>query len=203
MSGFLVLWWAATVGGSEVLTLEARLGEAELAAGSEHELVVTAALAAGWAPSTKDLVPVLQIDVPEGVELLGETHDTIREQARNEFLTAPFERILEMGAQPVAFRVTEVPADDAVLALNVVAYLHTEEEQAATFLRRRFELPLKPGAAAREVPATSSRWGRGDFLQIGDEASSFELPRADGSFLLLDELLYKKDILITTYRAHW
>ena len=57
---------------------------------------------------------------------------------------------------------------------------------------------------AVEVPATTSKWGVDEkLLQIGDKATDFVLPRADGSEVALEPYLGEKNIIVTTYRAHW
>ena len=67
----------------------------------------------------------------------------------------------------------------------------------------RFEVPVEAGAVAREGDRDDSRWGVESTLQIGDEAETFALPRADGTEFLLDDLLYQHNVLVTTYRAFW
>ena len=84
----------------------------------------------------------------------------------------------------------------------MLAYL-TSKDGGAWFVRRRFALPLEPGAVARSVPATRSDWGESDLLQLGDQAPDFELPRADGTTVALSSFKGRKNVVITTYRAFW
>ena len=82
---------------------------------------------------------------------------------------------------------------------------YTEDGEVHDFFyRKRLELPVKAGADAVEGDSTDSTWGADEeLLDIGDKATPFVLPRADGSEFDLQSVLGRKNIIVTTYRAHW
>ncbi len=49
----------------------------------------------------------------------------------------------------------------------------------------------------------NSKWGKNQLLKIGDKAAAFMLPRADGEKVGLKQYRGKKNVIVTTYRAHW
>ena len=72
------------------------------------------------------------------------------------------------------------------------------------FLRRRFELPLEPNAEAVEVAPTTSSWGPDPLLlQLGARVDDLTLPDAGGTEISLGDYLGHKNLIVTTYRAHW
>ena len=150
--------------------------------------------------------PLLQLDVPDAVRLAGPVVTSHRELSRNGFVDAPWEVLLEGGSADVAFELTAEPAAGATIGLNVLLYARTKEGEHA-FVRKRLELPLsadEPHAAALEVPATKSDWGANEeLLQIGDRVADLALPRADGSEFALSHHLGERNLIVTTYRAHW
>jgi hypothetical protein len=64
-------------------------------------------------------------------------------------------------------------------------------------------LPLKPYAKGKAVGAAPSTWGWHKSLQLGDPATPFTLPRADGTKVNLADYRGKKNVIVTTYRAFW
>ena len=175
-----------------------------LEVGKRYELAVEIELADGV--SLKDAgipAPFLQIDVPASIELEGKVLTTYQELSRNEFVQAPYERLLEELPARVAFTLLTEPGANATIGLNVVGYV-TAKDGTSSFLRKRLELPLEPGAAALEISKRASTWGvESALLQIGRPAADFTLPRADGSELSLSHYLGEKNILLVTYRAYW
>ena len=143
---------------------------------------------------------VLQIDVPEGVELVGKVLSD-RESARNQFLRAPYERLLKSGTNELKFKLTATPADDAAIHLNVLGYASKDDERM--FVRQRYALPLKSGASLKKVDVSPSNWGDDTSLQLGDTVPNYEIPQADGTVIKLADYVGKSNIILTTYRAFW
>ena len=185
------------------VSVTATLEASALEPGTDYEIVVDMELPEGLSHSNKRIAPILQIDVPPGVTLAGRVLTTHQELARNEFLQAPFERAVTEFPTRVGFKLDEVPAKDATIGLNVVGYL-VDGEGEHSFLRKRLELPIKPGAHARESKDLKSTWGTDNpLLQIGQRAANFELPREDGSVVALSDYIGETDVIVTTYRAFW
>jgi hypothetical protein len=166
-------------------------------------VTLTVEIEGPWSSSEAGIPrPILQIATPPSVTLAGKVLQTRQELARNEFLQAPFERLVEPGTTTVELTVTREPADDERIALNVITYLAAGDD--AWFVRRRVELPVRAGATAQSSDrAEASGWGAGPGLQIGDAAPDFELPRADGSTVRLSDLVARGNVVVTTYRAFW
>ena len=188
-----------------MIDISATLDAKSLVVGQEYEIQLTVSLAEGWSASAAGIPkPILEIDVPKSVQLSGKVLSEYRELSRNEFLQAPYERMIEVGSNVVQFTLTSEPNDGDRISLNIIAYLRHGEDENAFFVRKRLELPLKPGAAAQPGDSSNSNWGDdGSGLQIGEHAKPFALPRADGSTVTLDDYLGKTNIILTTYRAHW
>lgn len=188
-------------GGSDI-AVSARIAAEELEVGVEYTFEVDLELAAGTSSANAGVpAPILQLDVPPSVELSGRVLNA-RQVAANNFLDQPYERLMTTTPTTVGFKLTAAPAPDETIGINVIAYLRSED--GAAFSRRRLELPLVPGAEAREVKANRSTWGANeDLLQIGDDAATFSLPRGDGTFVPLEDYLGKQKVIVLTYRAHW
>ncbi|MFT5478508.1 MAG: hypothetical protein ACI8Y8_003876, partial [Planctomycetota bacterium] len=183
--------------------ISARLEAAKLEVGPTYEIILQLDLPEGLTNANAKIAPVLQIDVPEGVTLDGKVFSSYEDLAGNEFLQMPYERALSEFPARIGFRLDSLPATDAVIGLNLVAYLVDGSGQHS-FLRRRLDLALTPGASAIQVDASRSDWGNDPTtLQIGQRAADFELPRADGSIVGLTDYIGEKNIIITTYRAFW
>ncbi len=179
---------------------------ARIAPGEPVEIRIEVAPGEGVDASAAGLPrPILQVQVPEGVHLAGrELSDA--EQARNDFLYAPYESMIKVGEHTLSLTIDDTLAPDAMLAINLIAYVRRRGDDSARFVRRRVNLPLQPGAkASSDEPATNSRWGPPGFetLAIGDRVPDLELPRADGSIVRLRDLLAAGDVIGTTYRAFW
>lgn len=187
---------------ADVVNVTATVATDALVIGNESHLNVAVAFKDGWTAAGLP-GPILQIKTPPSVELVGEEITDPRALARNEFLKAPFERMIEGGSTRVAFKLTDEPAEDERIRFNVLTYVAAGADEDAHFVRRRYELPLKAGATAIEMAATPSDWGRGDELQLGQDAPKFELPRADGSTVKLADALGENPVIVTTYRAFW
>lgn len=183
--------------------ITATLDATSLEVGNEYEFVVE--VFADDVSTSKAGIPApfLQIDVPPSVKLTGKVLETYKELSKNEFLQAPYERLLKKLPARIGFQLVAPPKPDETIGLNVIAYIEGPEGER-TFLRRRLELPLAPGATAVPGDANDSSWGKDEeLLQIGDRAAPFELPRADGTLVALESLLGEKNLIVTTYRAYW
>lgn len=179
---------------------------AQIAPGEPVEIRIEVAPGDGVDASAAGLPrPILQVQVPEGVNLAGrELSDA--EQARNEFLYAPYESMIEVGEHTLSLTIDDSLDPDATLGINLIAYVRRRGDDGARFVRRRVDLPLRAGASASsDEPATNSEWGPPGFetLAIGDTVPDLELPRADGSIVRLRDLLSAGDVIVTTYRAFW
>lgn len=166
-------------------------------------IVVEVTFGEGWDASKAGIpAPILQIDVPPSVQLTGKVLKTRQELSRNEFLHEPFERLIEKSPLRIGFKLTGDAADTERFGLNVLAYVG-DGSTDAWFVRQRLELAITPGSTGKLMPATTSHWGEEDVLQIGDKAVGFTLPKADRSKVSLKKYLGKKNVIVTTYRAHW
>ena len=189
----------------DALEISIALPETPLEVGGKYEIRVEVTLREGWSSSDSGIPkPILQIKAPKAVELSGKRLTKQRDLARNEYLQAPFERLIDDGAARIGFKLRRAPKPDDVFAFNVLAYVSRKGgDDNGWFVRKRFELPLRAGASATSVAVEPSDWGANRELQLGDKAAMFSLPRADGRKVVLRKLLGKKNIVITTYRAFW
>ncbi|MFQ5501843.1 MAG: hypothetical protein ACE5EQ_06025 [Phycisphaerae bacterium] len=188
----------------DVVTVSATLQADRLEIGQSYSFVVEARFKDGWSASDSGIPkPFLQIKTPPSVQLDGKVLKTQRELSKNEYLREPFERLMQGNETTVRFTLVDEPGEDERIALNIIAYASDDPANDAWFIRKRMELPVRPGATAELINATESDWGTGDELQIGDQAELFELPRADGSKVSLEQYRGKKNVLVTTYRAFW
>lgn len=148
--------------------------------------------------------PILQLEVPASVQLLGEYKRSYRDLARNEFLAEPFERLMKSPELTIPFEVIGEPAEGASIGISVVGYLTATEEAPARFFRRRLELAIASGAEATAGDDRDSTWGEdAATLDIGDTVSPLVLPIADGGEVDLSQYLGKQKVILTTYRAFW
>jgi len=203
LSPLLVTLLAATHG-DERVSISARLDAPELAVGGTYELVIELSFAGTESAKRAGMpAPMLQINVPEAVELTGKRLNGYKELAAHEFLQEPFERLIEDGSARVAFTLKEEPTADDTIGLIVTGYVDGGAE-GPWFLRRRLELPVAGGAVARQGDDADSSWGPDDSLiQIGQQAPVFTLPKPDGGLVSLDQYLGERNIIVTTFRAHW
>ncbi len=189
-------------GPEDVVSFSARIDAEEVKRGGKYEIVLEVSFKDGQSASDAGVpAPILQIDVPKSVRLSGKVLRSYRQQAENEFLQAPFERLIEEPTTRIGFRMTKTPARTDRVFLNLLAYVRGTDGEF--FIRRRLELALEAGAEGKPVSAAASSWGGDDMLQIGDEAPDFTLPKADGSKVTLSDFRGKKSVIVTTYRAFW
>lgn len=148
--------------------------------------------------------PILQLDLPPSVRLLGEYKRSYRDLARNEFLAEPFERLMKSREVTIPFELVAEPSEGASIGVSVVGYLSATEETPARFFRRRVELPVTAGAEGTPGNHRDSSWGEDEAtLDIGDTVPPIALPVASGGEVDLGAYLGKQKIILTTYRAYW
>ena len=190
---------------ADVLSISATLDAKELSVGSDYEIVLKVEIKEGWSAAAAGVpAPLVQIDVPPSVELSGKVLTAQRELRRNEYLQAPFERLLKSEEEHIGFSLVKAPAAGAQIGLNIMAYVSQDPTVDSFFIRRRFALDVKPRAQAVGVVAVKSDWGMDKhLLQIGDPAEDFSLPKAFDPPIGLGNYLGQKYIIVTTYRAHW
>lgn len=184
--------------------VSATISAAALEVGKEYELVVNVEVGEDGSASSAGIPsPLLQILVPASVELVGKELKTRQELSQNEFLQAPFERALSELPAKIPFKIIKEPAGEDAFYLNVLAYVTPSKDAPATFLRRRLSLPVSANATSSEVSPTLSDWGKSKALQIGDKAGGFKLRSAAGGKVSLKSFRGKKNVVVSTYRAHW
>ncbi len=189
----------------DVLSISATLDAEELSVGSNYEIVLKVEIKEGWSAAAAGVpAPLVQIGVPPCVELSGKVLTSPRELSRNEFLQAPFERLIKNDEEHIGFSLVSAPAAGDQIWLNIMAYVSQDPTVDSFFIRRRFALDVKPRAQAVGVMAGKSDWGIDKhLLQIGDPADDFSLPKAFDPPIGLSNYLGQKNIIVTTYRAHW
>lgn len=146
---------------------------------------------------------LVQLDIPKGLKLLGKEYKSQAELAKNEYLEEPYERLIEPGDSEITFKLTRQPKSNAEIGINLVAYASVNGGDDAHFIRRTLGLPVKGGAVGAVPSNPSSKWGRNKTHRIGDKAAGFVLPSADGKKVSLKKYRGKKNVIVTTYRAHW
>lgn len=193
---------------TDAMSVSASIDAKRLRRTGEYEIVLDIEIAEGWSATDSGVPnPILQIEVPKSARLSGRVIDSYKALSRNEFLMKPFERLVKPGTTTIPFKVKKSIKKSTKtgesFGLSVLAYLKSPDDGKSYFVRRRVELPLAPKAVAVAGDPTNSKWGAEDTLHIGDKADDFSLPRADGSTRTLSEYLGEKNVIVTTYRAHW
>ncbi len=189
----------------DVLSISATLEAEELSVGSKYEIVLKVKIKDGWSAAAAGVpAPLVQFDVPPSVELSGKVLTSQRELSRNEFMQAPFERLLKNEEEHIGFSLVQAPGAKEQIVLNIMAYVTQDPTVDSFFIRRRFTLDVKPRAQAVGVVGTQSDWGIDKhLLQVGDPAEVFSLPKAFDPPIGLGNYLGQKNIIVITYRAHW
>jgi hypothetical protein len=199
-----VLLLASLAAASPDLSVSATLEATKLSPGREYAIVVSVSLPGGIGADKAGVpAPLLQLDVPDSIELSGKHIITYNQLARNDFLQMPYEQLLDSPTKSIGFKLLKKPGAGDTINLNVIAYVSDSSGSNMRFVRKRLSLPIKPGAIATPVDAASSQWGTEDLLQIGMEAPDFRLPKLTRGDATLSQFRGKKNVLITTYRAHW
>lgn len=190
---------------ADVLSVSAELAADELRVGRTYEIVLRVAIADGWSASKAGVpAPLLQIDVPPSVKLSGRVLTRHKELSKNEFLQAPFERLLKEREERIEFKLTQDPGPDEQIGLNITTYVAQDPTKDSFFVRRRIVVPIAARAKGVESVPTDSSWGMDrELLQIGDSASDFSLPKAFDPPIGLSNYLGQKNVIVMTYRAHW
>jgi len=188
--------------GAANIEVHATLTADSLEVGGVYQFEVALDLAGRSAGEAGIPHPFIQIDVPRSARLKGKVINDMKSLRGNEFLREPFERLMKANPETVAFKLIRQPEEDDAFYVNVIGYLSDKDGQAE-FIRRRLKLPLVAGATTTAVDATDSNWGRDKSLQIGDKAKNFKLPSAAGENVSLKQFRGEKNVIVTTYRAHW
>lgn len=187
-----------------VVDVSARLDLDSLEVGTSGAIVVEWSVKEEFSDSKAGMpAPIVQVDVPDSVRLKGKVLTDRKELRQNEFLQAPFERLLDNNPLKISFKIEKVPSDGDRIAINVIGYVAADDQSDSWFIRRRIEMPVAPAATGVAVDPTNSHWGQEDLLRIGDKAAPFELPRADGTKVALGTYLGDQNVIVTTYRAFW
>ncbi len=196
--------WAAPLDEVDLCEVAAVIEADSLTVGGEYSVLIDVFWPEGVAANEVGMpAPIVQFDVPDSVKLGGRYLTTYRELAGNEFLQEPYEHLLEENPARFPFELVSEPKPGETLGINFLAYVQDADGEDH-FVRRRYELPLEGGAFAELGDPSVTTWGDDAAqLNVGDEALPFVLPRADGSTLALEDVLGKKNIIITTYRAYW
>jgi len=188
---------------AEVMRVSARIDAESLDVGKEYALVVRTSFAQGVSASGAGIpLPLIQLQVPASVKLVGKELTSLKELSKNEFLHAPYERVMRGHEDRIKFTVTAAARPGDAIAINVMAYVSDESANDAWFIRRRLNVPLSPGAESHEADANDSTWGADQTLKIGDAADDFALPQGDGATVSLKDFR-GKFVVACTYRAHW
>ena len=165
----------------EAFSVSARIDADSLEAGQHYDIVIDWTVAEGLSSGGAGIpAPILQIDAPRAIQLDGKVLRGRRELSQNEFLQAPYERLLKDSPARVSFKLRKDPGSDDSIGLNILAYIGSEESGETKFVRRRLELQIAPGASASDAEPTISKWGKNKFLKIGDKSAGFKLPTAGG-----------------------
>lgn len=156
----------------------------------------------------KDMLhkPILQLDVPEGIELTDKVPPREERQTRDWlelYLDKPFGRLITEKKTEIPFKLTAAQKPGATLGMNIITYVDGETPEQAVFIRRRIELPLNSGGRAQGVDGRRSDWGMRETLHIGDKVAAFDLPVGDGTRLNSADYVGKQPLFILTYRADW
>lgn len=105
----------------DVLAVSPKLEADALTVGPEYDIVLRVAIKDGWSASGASVpAPLLQIDAPPAVKLSGKTLSSYQELSRNEFLQAPFERLLKAKEERVEFTLVRPPGQGEQISLNVM-----------------------------------------------------------------------------------
>lgn len=172
--------------------------------GSTAQLVVEIDVKDGWSIDKAGVTnAIVQAEVPDCVRLVGERAKTIKALARAGFIRGPEEQLAESSRTVFPFEVTSDCGQSDQFAINVLGYVSPPDGADAWFVRRRLMVAVADKAISHEADASTSNWGVGRELQLGEKAPLMALPRADGTMVDLDQQLGKKNIVITTYRAYW
>ena len=184
-----------------------RMQAAPLGVGEPLEFVVRFdhAPAAWWGdPGNLGFMrPILQVDAPECVKLLGAPPSELVTPLDFETndLRFPFGRKVFEEETRVAFELLRAPEAGERIELNLIYWLDNDMPEKARFFRRRLELELAPDAQATPGDAKKTSWGEQETLNVGDK-TNFVLTSHDGYEVELAEYL-GSSVLIATYRAYW
>jgi hypothetical protein len=187
------------------LTVDATISSEPLEVDATFTIDVSMTPGEGWSASDAGLPGyIVQLGVPASVVPDGKILTEHRDLARNEYLQAPYERLVKGNSTSIAMKLLAEPGQGHTIAINVLGYMTAEDGQAV-FALRRVELPVRAGASGTATTqATTSDWGTDTAgLQIGDHAPDLTLPHADGSTVSTADLHANGPLFMLTYRAFW
>lgn len=197
-------WICVAMTPSDSVVPSAAINAETLAVGEEYEIALAVQLGSDVSVDAAGIPQMLlQIDVPKCVKLLGKEVKTLGELSKNEFLEAPYERLVDAGETTIGFKVIREPKEGDAFGLNLLAYTGGEDSADHRFVRQRLSLPIQPNSVGTLVSEPASNWGRNKTLHIGKKATFFSLPTAAGEKVSLKKYRGKKNVVVTTYRAHW
>ncbi|MCH7994918.1 MAG: hypothetical protein IIB57_10820 [Planctomycetes bacterium] len=129
----------------DAVGVSARLDASELTVGEDYEIILDINLKDGWSISTAGIGgAILQIDVPRSIRLSGKVLKSKKELAENEFLAAPYERLLVEFPAHIAFTLKKEPKESDRIALNVLAYASTRGRTRSTSSANDSNWPFLP-----------------------------------------------------------
>ncbi len=201
----LLLPLLLTLGGvpDGAVDVRARVKTSSLKPDKSFQIEFRYALAKGYDDTEAGMPnPILQIKLPPSLAFDDPVLRTREELQKNEFLHAPYERLVELPKTRMFVRLKGEPGPDDIISLNFTAFI-SKKDGEASFVRRRLELPVKARAKAVAVAPAPSDWGEVDYIGLGDQADEFDLPKADGSRVKLSDFRGKQNVLVTMYRAFW
>lgn len=190
---------------ADTLSASARLAESgQFMKGAKSRLVVTSKVKEDWDGAAAAIPNVIvQVKVPPSVKLIGDRETSLRKLSKAEFLRLPDERLTADGKTEFPFEFIGEPKANERFEINLLAYVTNPDETNVWFVRKRIALPIAADATSVDIDASDSSWGVDDELQLGDSVPSMTLPRLEGEPLDIGKYLGKRNVVITTYRAHW
>jgi hypothetical protein len=200
-------------GGDGPFSIRATFPEEQLrldGAGGTATLVVELELEPGWELPRNPLLPasapapLLQLAPSAGVVPVGPVAETLDALLRAGLLDLPWERMLAERTTRVELRFPDPLPADAAVELNVVAYASAPDDERVRLHRRRYRLPVRPGAVAEEIDAGRAAWGgerQAALLHVGERAEGFEIATPFGESLRLADVLGDGPVVVSLQRS--
>lgn len=184
----------------DAVRVAAELSADTLTVGETYEIEIEAELADGW--NGKDQPPlIVQLDYPACLEPTDKVLSG-RALAKNQFIAEPYEYVLKNGEREIDVRLASSPTANDTIGVNIVGYLRNDDGDT-WLVRKRLTLPVAVNAKAMPADASKSDWSAPSVLQIGDKLPDLALPQANGEMVNFANYAKGKNMVITTYRAHW
>lgn len=186
---------------AEPVTVTARLAADKLEIGPEYSFTVSVAVADGYTTTrTGGPPPILQIQAPPSIELIGAVRKSVAERSYRGFMYEPFARVIGPGSSTIRFTLRSPPAAGEAFGLNIVGYVAAGDGGPARFFRERRALPLAPSAEGQAAAAEPGAWSDEPILKLGDKAAPFVLKRFYQPDVSLTDFA-GRPLVITTYRS--